>query len=251
MGEVLNEETGELTPAPDSIEGMIAAAMSDDSEAEPEPEEAEEEEPEPEPEPEPSGLSEREMGKKFDSLGKRVVTYRGVIAQFIEDTGQPLVPCTLCHELSPGYFIHPDVNPLPEQNVQATKLLLGLPVDRPLRDDDKSNTCPKCDGWGDVKTGSKVQGKTVATCLECNGRGWIGERLNRTPAEVAAGLPEPLHLLGLPADEELLEDSWHTPKGHPDFGKLPQYRDPGWQDSLEAYKKGLPAPLPDPITVGG
>jgi hypothetical protein len=250
-GVAVDPETGEILDPADPVEEGMAAAMGAEGDAEPEPDEDPDEEPEPEPEPEPTGLTEREMDKEFKSLETRVGTFRTYVAGFAERTGQPLIQCTLCLDGVPGYFLHPDVQPLPADKTEATKALLGLPVDRPLLDDDKSNACPKCGGWGDVKTGSKVHGETVAKCLECKGRGWVGERSNRTPAEVAAGLTVPALELGVTEEEPLLVDSWDTPVGHPDFGKLPQYRAPGWAEALENYKRGNAAPLPDPITVGG
>jgi hypothetical protein len=64
-----------------------------------------------------------------------------------------------------------------------------------------------------------------------------------TPEEVAA-LPNLADVYVAPDNEPpASEDVWGTPLGHPEFGVSPQYRDPGWQDRIDAYRNGEPAPL--------
>lgn len=189
------------------------------------------------------GLSEQELEKAAKRLDGAVGRYRKAVEQFIADTGQSLVESKMDLDFCPGYVFHPDVLGLNEEQRAFAKVMLGEPPMPAFEQDPQASECPRCHGWGQVKTGSKVATFNVLKCRECDGRGAVGERFNLTPQQAAVGVTPDYAADRLPAPPAEPEDPWGTPIGHPDHGKMPQYRDPGWEAALAAYKAGRPAPL--------
>jgi hypothetical protein len=189
-------------------------------------------------------MSEREFeraAKKLDAAAKR---WRAQVAEFVEATGQSLIANETDLDFCPGYVFHPQVRPLDEEQAQFARVLLGDPIEPAFVQDLLSHACEDCEGWGRVKTGSKVAGRTVIDCPRCKGAGFISQR---PPDEVRPtsvnGGGEPANVV-LSEQEQAGEDAWGTPRSHPDWGKAPQYRSPTWQADLAAYKTGEPAPIP-------
>jgi len=53
--------------------------------------------------------------------------------------------------------------------------------------DPGKTTCTVCNGWGQLKTGSKAEGHVIERCDNCNGLGWVGPgNLNAHEAARAA-----------------------------------------------------------------
>ena len=172
------------------------------------------------------------------SLERKAANWMKAVADYAEETGAPLLRCGLCDADPgfPGYLIHPALQPLTGQQVKEARLLLGDISDEPFEQDPEAQTCSRCKGRGRVSTGSKVEGERDLPCRVCKGKGWTGERANISPQE-AAHLQVVddtyQHEQGLGTSSD---DAWGTPKEHPDWGKSPQYRTPGWQGDLEAWK---------------
>lgn len=55
----------------------------------------------------------------------------------------------------------------------------------PPRDPD-IDTCPNCNGWGQVVTGSRVDGHVWRNCSRCEGQGWVTKSVT-VPASFNAG----------------------------------------------------------------
>lgn len=187
--------------------------------------------------------TQKEIDAQVSKLEKASTGYLTKIATILGDDLADFKPSPLSLPFLFGFVFDPASVPLDEAVVNATKAFIGDPVPPPLEQAPDAHECPICHGWGQVKTGSKVHPFNVEKCRECNGRGWTGERANVTPAQAAAGFtPEFVAVSDDPTEADEL-DSWGTPRGHPDYGKMPQYRDPGWSEALEAYKRGEPAPV--------
>jgi hypothetical protein len=236
-------------------EETLVEAPAEPQEPSPEESEAEEpaepaEPPEPPSEPEsdvqpeaPQAMSERDFeraAKKLDAAAKR---WRAQVAEFVEMTGQSLIANETDLDFCPGYVFHPQVRPLDEEQAQFARVLLGDPIEPAFVQDLLSHACEDCEGWGRVKTGSKVAGRTVIDCPRCKGAGFISQRPpdEIRPTSVNGG-GEPANVV-LSEQEQAGEDAWGTPRSHPDWGKAPQYRSPTWQADLAAYKAGEPAPI--------
>lgn len=196
-----------------------------------------------EPEAEEQVLDERALEKAAKRLEGAVGRYRKAVEAFVADTGQSLIENKTDLDFCPGYLFHPEVKPLDEEQIQFARVLLGEPAIPHFEPDPEARECERCKGWGRVTTGSKVNGQNLLTCRVCQGRGWTGERANLTPQQAARLETPPADVASQFHEPEVTEDNWGTPIGHPDFGKMPQYRDPGWLEALQAYKRGEPAPL--------
>lgn len=48
---------------------------------------------------------------------------------------------------------------------------------QPFKDSPRHGTCPDCDGWGKVFSGSKLDGLDVIDCGRCNGQGYLAAEL--------------------------------------------------------------------------
>ncbi len=188
------------------------------------------------------GMSEREFERAAKTLDRAVERYRVVVAAFMEQTGQSLIPNKTDLDFCPGYIFHPDVRPLDEEQAAFARALLGMPLEPPFEQDPESHPCDTCAGWGRVKTGSKVGGESVVACPRCNGHGFITSREYTTPAPAVSGSPPGELAPVLSEAEQSGEDAWGTPRSHHDWGKAPQYRSANWQAELDAYKRGEPAP---------
>ena len=194
------------------------------------------------PEP-PAGLSQKEIDAKVSKCEKATENYINRVSAILGDDFSDFVLSPLHVPFLVGFIHNPELVPLDPDVVNATKALIGEPVPPPYLQDKGSQTCPDCDGWGMVLTGSKVHGKATANCKACGGRGATGDRWNVAPEALTPGYSVPVTDNGHEAEALLPEDPWGTPIGHPDYGKMPNFREHGWQQALEAYKRGEPAPI--------
>lgn len=209
-------------------------------------EEQDESEPQEQSQEEPDAFARpgsRAFEKAERSLATSVKTYLNAVNRFAEATGQSLILNESSLEWAPGFNFHPQVAQLSEEQAQFARLLLGEGLRPNFAQDPQARECPTCEGWGQVKTGSKINPHTVIRCRQCQGRGYVG------PAgQTANGAAPALELAPEPPEGEPVAsrddlDPWGTPPAHPDFGKMPQYREPGWQEALDAWKRGEPAPV--------
>jgi hypothetical protein len=133
---------------------------------------------EPEPE-EPPEEEEEKAPDKIDPLTAALGRYVGEISQILGPE-IPIIPCPYCQ----GKGFEP---------------LL-------LEHDPHSVICPECKGYGQVATGSYVQGNEVRMCSHCNGAGY------KPDAPVVATLPaapdaEPLRVLTPEEVERIAADA--------------------------------------------
>src|SRR5215469_9062033 len=146
--------------APDEAEQEEAA---EEEEAQPEPE--------PEPEPEPQGSRDDvDIEKRQKQLIRAADAYAKKVVDALGPDLDGAKPCPLCADFFPG-FLFP-VMP-PAENLPAIRVAIGLEPGDNLPADGYSRSCSSCDGWGKVKTGSRVSGQDSAMCYDCAGRGWI------------------------------------------------------------------------------
>jgi hypothetical protein len=126
--------------------------------------------------------SEKGIERVFDRLGKEAKRHRGRVADIMEDDATLLLACPLCDPLIPGFIMPtPDV---PER-FPAVREFMGESPKRELRDAPDAHTCEGCEGFGNVASGSKVEGQIEVVCKRCNGKGWEGPRAEQ-PAPVVA-----------------------------------------------------------------
>lgn len=249
-----------MSTAEEIVENEIAAQMGDD-----EPVGAQEPEPEPAPDPEPdeseaaeseppeppseeeqaqaAALSQRDIERRIKACEKATTAYVAKVETIMGGDFQQLVPVPLSTGFLIGFAWNPEFQPLDEDQVAATKQLIGVYDGPKYEQAPDARECPRCNGWGTLTTGSKVTGQQTIKCAVCKGRGWEGEAANIAPADVLKLATvvnmETGEITEAPADE----DEFGTPRGHPDYGKMLQYRSPNWRGELDAWKAGQPAPL--------
>ena len=138
---------------------------------------------EPESTVQPQGTSEKDIEKAMDKLGREAKRHRDRISEVMGEDALALLPCELCWPPAPG-FRFPQI---PEDQRASVMLAIGFDPDPDFRSDTQSAVCADCDGWGQVATGSKVQGQKALPCTACKGKGWRGPREARV-ADVAPEL---------------------------------------------------------------
>ncbi len=245
MTTTVDMETGEITEHVEEPVETVETPDDDEhvTDPEPEPEEGEEvdeigdEQARQEAQAEET-LSQKEIEAKIKKLEQASERYTKRVAEILGDDLADYFPTPLSEPFLFGFVVRPDLRPIPAEVVDATKLLIGEPVPPPYKQAAGAHTCPDCDGWGSVLTGSKVAGKQTMTCRNCQGRGTVGDAFNVTPADYQTGATPTVDFAEGHKEPLLPEDAWGTPLGHPDYGKMPNYRDEGWAEALEAYRRG-------------
>lgn len=206
-------EAPEPLEEPDEPAGDPLEEETGDEPADP----GEQTEGEPDQEPEaPAGKTEAEWDKVFKAVDKLRKDNAGRVGRIFEESANELMDCPLCLNVAPGYLWPPDVAPLDEQQVTAIRMLLNMPVATDYKQSEAFESCPKCDGLGRVRTGSKVQNHEIAECPRCFAKGYVSTSLalhsvgNRNGGEQDASLSgptvhglEPVH--ADPETEALLE----------------------------------------------
>jgi hypothetical protein len=142
--------------------------LAAEAEQPPEEEEAAEEEERPAetPEPEPPEPTPEEQARfeQIAELEKAQARYLKQVEKILGPDGMPPV-CARCEGTGLDFT---GGEPEPE-----------------FREHEQYKTCPDCEGWGQVKTGSRVTGHALQDCPRCTGRGYL-ERLQAVPGPVPA-----------------------------------------------------------------
>lgn len=205
-------ETQTTEPAPD-VETEIAEQMTPDEVETPDekaddttgpgpdspfqppdlhPDEAEDEQSEDEAETEPEAVqdyapgvaearlrSEREaeaLGKKLDAERKR---HGKRVMELLGDDLVGHIPCPTCMDGIDGFIVSPEFAPLDQEQRERMMQILGLDDWEHMPEASWAEKCVTCDGFGKVKTGSKVAGREVTGCEDCGEAGWINVRRAR------------------------------------------------------------------------
>lgn len=183
----------------------------------------------------PTGMTEAELEVMRTKLDRSATTWRNRVAELLGDENfAVLVPCELCSEL-PG-FHWPAELLVPETELESRLIaVLRGGVEGPqLVPDPELRTCTACEGEGKTLTGSKVRGRETTKCRACKGYGYV-------PPPSAANAPEGLDDEP-PADDEPGDplaagedtDAWGSPhyladgQENPNWGRMPQYKDPAY-----------------------
>lgn len=117
--------------------------------------------------------TDREMEKVFRDLDRLRKDVAGRVGRIFGDEATQLMECPLCAATAPGYLWPPDVAPLADEQITALRLLLNMPVATDYKQTEDFIACPKCDGLGRVRTGSKVQNYEIAECPRCFAKGYV------------------------------------------------------------------------------
>lgn len=156
---------------PDMTEAEVAAIDREDSD-EPDPDNSDQDEPEAlhvdEPPELDSGAAMEAIGKKLDLLSKHVAKR---ITEILGEAAPEWEECELCNYWNTPGWRHK--GPLPEAVEDALNVALGKHAQTEYKSDEYSRVCEKCNGLGEVLTGSRVNGQLALPCMACKGMGWV------------------------------------------------------------------------------
>ena len=188
------DENGEVIEEPDTLP---------DEEPEAAPDEQEEEAPDETPEALRDDVDVDVLETKLETKAKN---YMKAMGELIEGTGYPVTLCELCNDAYPAVRW---LEPRDQDHAELVALVEGLQRAAPLLDDNDTETCPKCGGWGVVKLPSHVPGNTQRTCNRCNGAGYLAMHpQSGTPiapqVDTPNGQTEPIP--GVPTDDPVIAD---------------------------------------------
>lgn len=139
----------------------------------------------------PSGLSEKELEARFTKIHNENDRHRKRVAEILAEDALALVPCPVCSEAFHGWIFDPAYAPLTDEMRERMLQLLGLDSYETMPEAPWAVQCQTCQGYGKVKTGSRVPERETTTCLDCNGAGWNNRKQEAasnglTPAEIPA-----------------------------------------------------------------
>ena len=168
-------------------------------------------------------FDEREAEKGRKRIDRAVSAMVKTLHDVLSDEAGYLEPCPRCKDDFPGLIWQPAIKQVLPETRAAVMVSMGEDPDPILRQDQNTERCPKCDGYGRVQTGSRVARQDKLTCLECQGRGWVGNRPERIQPALAS---EPLavaHENGEQAYDTPETDPWGRVKGEALYGVMPGF----------------------------
>lgn len=166
---------------------------------------------------------EEDYAKVFDKAVKRANTYMSAVPTILGESAADLSLCPRCTDFLPGFVLPLNIKPVTDEQKVAVKQSIGELIAAELLQDGDAATCARCDGYGQVLTGSKVPKEAKALCLNCKGRGWVGSRADRLPELPAATLPDGIAVNGDEAADAPLTDPWGRTQDDPSYGVLPGF----------------------------
>lgn len=122
--------------------------------------------------PEAHGPTQEEWEKRFRDVEKRFGTYTATVTKIWEEDAVHLMPFQLDVAAPPGFIDIRNKGRVDDETKAAVLAFLGFDGETDMRDDPYSDVCATCDGWGVVKTGSRVPNQDVRNCLDCKGLGF-------------------------------------------------------------------------------
>lgn len=142
---------------------------------------------------ESSAKSEKEIEKRKVSLQRENLRHVNRVQEIMQDDAADLIPCPVCvgDDLIQGWVYPPDVKEPTEEQVSRIRQFAGMPDYTNFKHVTWAQTCGTCGGFGKVVTGSKVSGREVTGCLDCNEAGWVNTRTHSaiTNGDVPAEVP--------------------------------------------------------------
>lgn len=186
----------------------------------------------------PDGMSPEQMEKEFKRVDRAAVRWNDTVVEFIASTEQPIIRCGCCLPGMPGFLFSPAAQAPTEDQVKFARALAGMPEQPPLVQAPNARTCPACEGWGDVLTGSKRNDQVKMRCLTCQGRGFVGDGslTNGSPAPTPGALQlAPLEAVDVAPDDAPPTDPWGRAPSHPGYMIMPhagmadELKPPNWQ----------------------
>lgn len=231
-GETVSETEQETQPQDEPVDAEPDEEEQADEEGDAETEH--EGEPEPEAVAAPAGISAEELEKRFKAIERAWKTYTGKVSSIMEEEALQLTECPLCSGTVPGFVLIDGAGHVDDVTKSVVQTYMGIVQEADYPSDPDFRECNRCDGLGQIRTGSKVPQWKMLTCQTCSGRGYLGP-----PVAAANGVAEPsavLAAVGAPvaAEPPAEADAFGSPRllpdgmENPNYGRMPQYKDPRW-----------------------
>lgn len=179
--------------------------------------EAEAEEAEPE-HGEPSSLSQVENIDK--ALGAEQKRHAKALAKALGDQWEHFAMCPLCQV--DGYAMPYGPGEIEPEQRDAILVVMGESGNQALKEHTTEVRCPTCDGWGEMRNGSRRAEQATSACQACMGTGHLDKSQITSTAPTLTAAPsypwdeQPAALAVVPN-----ADRWGRNMGHPDFGLDP------------------------------
>lgn len=187
-------------------------------------EEEERDTPEEETHPDEQAIfSEKEAEKGRKRIERAVTGMVKTLNEVLADEAQYLEPCPRCKDDFPGLIWQPAIKQVLPETRAAVMISMGEDPDPILPQDPSANRCDRCDGWGKVATGSRVNRQEKLECEECSGRGWIGPRAARLAAKPVTVEAAVAYENGDERREVPDTDPWGRVRGEPLYGVMPGF----------------------------
>lgn len=180
----------------------------------------------PEPAPSPEPLTDAEIEKLQATLTKENERHAKRVREIIGADADELAPCPLCIPNIAGYVWGEFI---PDDQREAVLELLGGNTTAEYADDPEGDTCPVCNGYGQVTTGSHVLEHLRRPCPACVGLGyltdttraqWEGKQAVKATVTPPTPVVQPLAAV---SDEPPIYDQWGRHQTHHLYGRDPRY----------------------------
>ena len=159
------------------------------------------------------------MEKQIKAMGNESARHEKRVREILGEGHEDWTDCPLCP--IPGF-----VPPFDSEGPDADAIRGAVAAyfdggELPYPESTESEVCPTCEGWGQVKTGSKAPNHAAKICTPCGGNGWV---MKQTNTNAAAYVPVPGEVTVYPqpdANGQGAPDVFGRPWGHRDYGVLP------------------------------
>jgi hypothetical protein len=224
----------EEAPEPDTGDELEGEEEEAAEPAEP----AEEEEIEFSAPPQPVDDFEVLAGQKSQSYWEKTVGPR-IVAEW-GDSAKYLLECPLCMTTHKGFVDARDQGRYPPQIVKAIQEFMGISQEVEYVQDEETRTCPRCEGYGQTSTGSKVPTQLKHTCSLCAGYGFVPPPSGSAHPSPSGALPDngTSPVLAPPVDDfgKPDVDNWQEPRILPDGRENPNYgRQPSFKVLVDPW----------------
>jgi hypothetical protein len=180
-------------------------------------EEAEAEETEETP-AEPSSLAViQSMEKALDAEAKR---HEKAVAKALGEHWTDFAECPLCQVA--GYAMPYQPGEITPEQRDSILAMMGESGNQALAEHPTEVRCPTCDGWGEMRNGSRRAEQATSACQSCMGTGHLDKSSLASNTATLTAVPT------YPWDDQPAApivapnvDRWGRNMGHPDFGLDP------------------------------
>lgn len=210
-------------PVPDEADDapVDEPGQSDDETAEAEEHEHEQAEQEQQEASQPK--SEKDIERALKAVERAGTTYRNAIGRAMGEDAQALLPCPRCNAPVAGMVFPVEVAPVDDETREAVLASIGegAAAGPPLQDAKGVETCPVCQGHGQLKYPTLNPHVTTQMCPRCGGQGYVNK--DEPQAQTNVYTPEAWQpAAGATGTNDYnLPDSWGRPQGHPHYGIAP------------------------------